>query len=313
VEHKKREASYMSRIDFKGRVAIVTGAGNGLGRNHAIELAKRGAKVVVNDLGGSRDGVGSSQSAADRVVEEIKALGGEAVPNYDNVATMGGGEFIVQTALGTFGKLDILINNAGILLDGTFAKMDETKWDAVIAIHLKGAFCVTKPAFIQMMKQNYGRIVMTTSGSGLFGNFGQTNYASAKMGVVGFTNVLKLEGAKYNIKTNVIVPIAGTRLTEDIVPPELFKMMKVDFVTPAVLYMCSEQCQDSGVIINAGLGYFSRSAIMTGEGVILSNKEKIPTPEEVMQNWDEITSLENPKLFNQLMEMSSELKKGALS
>jgi NAD(P)-dependent dehydrogenase (short-subunit alcohol dehydrogenase family) len=303
----------MSRIDFSGRVAIVTGAGGGLGRNHAIELAKRGAKVVVNDLGGSRDGVGSSQSAADRVVEEIKALGGEAVPNYDNVATMEGGERIVQTALGTFGKLDILINNAGILLDSTFAKMDETKWDAVIAIHLKGAFCVTKPAFIQMMKQNYGRIVMTTSGSGLFGNFGQTNYASAKMGVVGFTNVLKLEGAKYNIKTNVIVPIAGTRLTEDIVPPELFKMMKVDFVTPAVLYMCSEQCQDSGVIINAGLGYFSRSAIMTGEGVILSNKEKIPTPEEVMQNWDEITSLENPKLFNQLMEMSSELKKGALS
>jgi len=299
----------MSRIDFKGRVAIVTGAGGGLGRNHAIELAKRGAKVVVNDLGGSRNGVGSSPSAADHVVEEIKALGGKAVPNYDNIATMEGGENIVQTALDAFGKLDILINNAGILLDSTFAKMDETKWDTVVAVHLKGTFCVTKPAFIQMMKQNYGRIVMTTSGSGLFGNFGQTNYASAKMGVVGFTNVLKLEGAKYNIKTNVIVPIAGTRLTEDIVPPELFRMMKVDFVTPAVLYMCSEQCQDSGIIINAGLGYFSRSAIMTGEGVILSDKKEIPTPEEVMENWSRITSLENPKFFNQLMEMSSVLKK----
>ena len=299
----------MSRINFTGRVAIVTGAGGGLGRNHAIELAKRGARVVVNDLGGSRDGMGSSPSAADHVVEEIKALGGEAVPNYDNVTTPEGGENIVQTAIDAFGKVDILINNAGILLDSTFAKMDEKKWDAVIAVHLKGTFCVTKPAFIHMIHQGYGRIVMTTSGSGLFGNFGQTNYASAKMGVAGFANVLKLEGAKYNIKTNVIAPIAGTRLTEDVVPPEIFKRMKVDFVTPAVLYMCSEQCQDSGVIINAGLGYFSRSAIMTGEGVILSDGNKIPTPEEVMENWNRITSLENPRFFNQLMEMSSVLKK----
>jgi len=299
----------MSRINFTGRVAIVTGAGGGLGRNHAIELAKRGAKVVVNDLGGSRTGVGSSASAADHVVEEIRTLGGETVPNYDNVATPEGGENIVQTAMDAFGKVDILINNAGILLDSTFAKMDEKKWDAVVAVHLKGAFCVTKPAFIHMMRQGYGRIVMTTSGSGLFGNFGQTNYASAKMGVVGFANVLKLEGAKYNIKTNIIAPIAGTRLTEDVVPPELFRRMKVDFVTPAVLYMCSEQCQDSGVIINAGLGYFSRSAIMTGEGVIISDGDKIPTPEEVMENWSRITSLENPKFFNQMLEMSSELKK----
>ena len=299
----------MSRINFTGRVAIVTGAGGGLGRNHAIELAKRGARVVVNDLGGSRDGMGSSPSAADHVVEEIKTLGGEAVPNYDNVTTPEGGENIVQTAIDAFGKVDILINNAGILLDSTFAKMDEKKWEAVIAVHLKGTFCVTKPAFIHMMHQGYGRIVMTTSGSGLFGNFGQTNYASAKMGVAGFANVLKLEGAKYNIKTNVIAPIAGTRLTEDVVPPEIFRRMKVDFVTPAVLYMCSDQCQDSGVIINAGLGYFSRSAIMTGEGVILSDGNKIPTPEEVMENWNRITSLENPRFFNQLMEMSSVLKK----
>jgi NAD(P)-dependent dehydrogenase (short-subunit alcohol dehydrogenase family) len=299
----------MSKINFTGRVAIVTGAGGGLGRNHAIELAKRGTKVVVNDLGGSRDGMGSSPSAADHVVEEIKTLGGEAVPNYDNVTTPEGGENIVQTTIDAFGKVDILINNAGILLDSTFAKMDEKKWDAVIAVYLKGTFCVTKPAFIHMMHQGYGRIVMTTSGSGLFGNFGQTNYASAKMGVVGFANVLKLEGAKYNIKTNVIAPIAGTRLTEDVVPPEIFKRMRVDFVTPAVLYMCSEQCQDSGVIINAGLGYFSRSAIMTGEGVILLDGNKIPTPEEVMENWGRITSLENPRFFNQMLEMSGELKK----
>jgi NAD(P)-dependent dehydrogenase (short-subunit alcohol dehydrogenase family) len=298
----------MAKINFTGKVAIVTGAGGGLGRDYSIELAKRGAKVVVNDLGGSKDGVGSSTFAANHVVEEIKAVGGEAVPSYDNVATPEGGENIVRTAIDTFGKVDILINNAGILLDSTFGKIDEKKWDAVFAVHLKGTFCVTKPAFIHMMQQGYGRIVMTTSGSGLFGNFGQTNYASAKMGVVGLANVLKLEGAKYNIKTNVIAPIAGTRLTEDVVPPEIFRKMGVEFVTPAVLYMCSEQCQDSGVIINAGLGYFSRSAIMTGEGVILSGADKVPTPEEVMENWSRVTSLENPMFFYQLTEMSSRLK-----
>jgi len=289
-------------------VAIVTGAGGGLGRDYAIELAKRGAKVVVNDLGGSRDGVGTSKSAADHVVDEIKGLGGEAVSNYDNVASPEGGENIVRTAMDAFGKVDILINNAGILLDSTFVKMDERKWDAVIAVHLKGTYCVTKPAFIHMMNQGYGRIVMTTSGSALFGNFGQSNYASAKMGVVGLANVLKLEGAKYNVKTNVIVPIAGTRLTEDIVPPEIFKRMRLEFVTPAVLCMCSDQCQDSGVIINAGFGYFSRSGIMTGEGVFLSEGNKIPTPEEVMENWSKVMSLENPVFFKQLLEMSSRWK-----
>lgn len=299
----------MSQIDFTGRVAIVTGAGGGLGRNYAIELAKRGAKVVVNDLGGSKNGVGSSISATDRVVEEIRKLGGHAVPNYGDVATPEGGENIVQAAINAFGKVDILINNAGILVDSSFAKMDEKKWDAVMAVHLKGTFYVTKPAYLQMIGQNYGRIVMTTSASGLAGNFGQTNYASAKMGVVGFANALKLEGAKYNIKVNVIAPVAGTRLTEDVVPPEIFKRMSVEFVAPAVLYMCSEQCQDSGIIINAGLGYFSRSAIMTGEGVILRDGNKIPTPEDVMENWSRITSLENPRFFYQLAEMSPEWRR----
>jgi len=297
----------MSKIDFTGRVAIVTGAGAGLGRNHAIELAKRGAKVVVNDLGGTRDGVGSSESAANKVVEEIKALGGEAVPNYDNVATVKGGENIVKTAIDAFGKVDILINNAGILRDKSFAKMEEENWDAVVAVHLKGAYCVTRPAFQNMRENGYGRIVMTTSGAGLFGNFGQTNYASAKMGLVGLANVLKLEGAKYNIKTNVLAPVAATRLTEDVLPPEIFEKMKVEFVTPAVLYMCSELCEDSGVIINAGLGYFSRSAMMTGPGAILSDGKKVPTPEEVMDNWEKITSLDNPKFFNQLNDMFGEL------
>ncbi|MGZ3515094.1 MAG: SDR family oxidoreductase [Thermodesulfobacteriota bacterium] len=299
----------MSRIDFTGRVAIVTGAGGGLGKNYAIELAKRGAKIVVNDLGGSKGGIGSSTSAADHVVEEIKGLDGQAVPNYDNVASVEGGENIVRTAIDAFGKLDILINNAGILLDSSFVKMDEKKWDTVMAVHLKGTFFVTKPAYLAMVSQNYGRIVMTTSASGLAGNFGQTNYASAKMGVVGFANALKLEGAKYDVKVNIIAPVAGTRLTEGVVPPDIFNRMGVEFVSPAVLYMCSEQCQDSGIIINAGLGYFSRSAIMTGEGVILSDGNKIPTPEDVMENWGRITSLEKPRFFFQLAEMSPEWRR----
>jgi NAD(P)-dependent dehydrogenase (short-subunit alcohol dehydrogenase family) len=297
----------MSKIDFTGRVAIVTGAGAGLGRCHALEFAKRGAKVVINDLGGARDGVGSSDAAANKVVEEIKALGGEAVPNYDNVATVEGGKGIVQTAIDAFGKVDILVNNAGILRDCTFHKMEEENWDAVVGVHLKGAYCVTKPAFINMRENGYGRIVMTTSGAGLFGNFGQSNYASAKAGIAGLTNVLKLEGAKYNIKTNVLIPVAASRLTEDVLPPDLFAKLKPDFVTPLILYMCSEQCEDTGMMINAALGYYSRSAIMTGPGAILSDGVEIPTPEKIMENWEKITSLENPKYFDQLMAMFGEL------
>ncbi|HNR50179.1 MAG TPA: SDR family oxidoreductase, partial [Deltaproteobacteria bacterium] len=293
----------MSKIDFTGRVAIVTGAGAGLGRCYALELAKRGAKVVINDLGGTRDGVGSDSSAANKVVEEIKALGGQAVPNYDNVATVAGGANIVKTAVDAFGKVDILINNAGILRDKSFTKMEEENWDSVMNVHLKGAYCVSRPAFEVMRANNYGRIIMTTSGAGLFGNFGQSNYASAKMGLIGLTNVLKLEGAKYNVKTNVIVPVAASRLTEDVLPPEFFEKMKPDYIAPAVLYMCSEECQDSGMIINATLGYFSRTAVMTGPGAVLSDGKKIPTPEEVMESWSKITSLENPKYFGMLPEM----------
>lgn len=293
----------MAKIDFTGRVAIVTGAGAGLGRQYALELAKRGAKVVVNDLGGTRDGVGHDDAAANKVVEEIKALGGEAAPNYDNVSTVQGGENIVKTAIDNFGKVDILINNAGILRDKSFTKMEEDNWDNVVGVHMRGAYCVTKPAYANMRENGYGRIVMTTSGAGLFGNFGQSNYAAAKMGLIGLTNVLKLEGAKYNVKTNVIVPVAASRLTEDVLPPQFFEKMKPDFIAPAVLYMCSELCQDSGMIINATLGYFSRTAIMTGPGVIIGDGTVVPSPEEFMENWDKIKSLENPKYFDQLGEM----------
>ena len=259
--------------------------------------------MVVNDLGGTRDGVGSSDAAADKVVQEITSRGGEAVSNHDNVATVEGGNGIVQTAIDAFGKVDILVNNAGILRDGTFNKMEEENWDAVGGVHLKGAYCVTRPAFSNMRENGYGRIIMTISGAGLFGNFGQSNYSSAKMGLAGLANVLKLEGAKYNIKTNAIVPVAASRLTEDVLPPELFAKVKPDFVTPLVLYLCSEQCEDSGVMINAALGYYSRSAVMTGPGTILSDGERIPDPEEIMENWDKIMSLKDPKYFDQLMEM----------
>lgn len=299
----------MSTIDFNGKVAIITGAGAGLGRSHAIEFAKRGAKVVVNDLGGARDGTGESHSAADVVVEEIKALGGEALANYDNVATVEGGANIVKAAVDGFGKVDILVNNAGILRDKSFAKMDEASWDAVCQVHLKGAYCVTLPAFQNMKKNGYGRIVMTTSGAGIFGNFGQSNYSAAKSGVVGLANVLKIEGAKSNIKVNVLAPIAATRLTEDILPPPVFAKMKPEYVTPAVLYMCSEQCEDSGTIINAGLGYFSKSAMLTNSGVILSTKDgKIPQPEEIMERWDEITNMEKTKFYVDVNAMLGEFQ-----
>ncbi|MFZ1036362.1 MAG: SDR family oxidoreductase [Smithella sp.] len=293
----------MSEINFNGRVAIITGAGAGLGRQYALELAKRGAKVVVNDLGGSRDGSGQGTSAADKVVDEIKAQGGEALANYDNVALVEGGENIVRAAVEKFGKVDILVNNAGIVRDKTFNKMDEPTWDVVMNVHLKGAFCVTRPAFINMRENNYGRIVMTTSSSGMYGNFGQSNYAAAKLGLLGLVNVLKLEGGKYNIKSNLIGPTAATRFTEDVFPPELFAKMKPDFVAPAVLYLCSEDCTDSGMVINAAAGYYSRSAIVTGPGAILSDGVKIPSPEDIKDNWKKITSLDNPEYYYQSTDM----------
>jgi NAD(P)-dependent dehydrogenase (short-subunit alcohol dehydrogenase family) len=298
----------MSKIDFSGRVAIVTGAGAGLGKNHAVELAKRGAKVVVNDLGGARDGVGSDEAAANQVVEEIKALGGDAVPNYDNVATLEGGENIVKTAIDAYGKVDILVNNAGILRDKTFPKMEEPNWDAVVGVHLKGAYCVTRPAFINMRENKYGRIVMTSSIAGILGNFGQSNYGAAKMGLVGLTNVLKLEGAKYDIKVNVLAPNAGTRLTEDVLPPEIFESMKVEYVTPPVLYLCSEQCQDSGMIIHNVRNYYNRFAVVMGPGAtVAEGPEGVPTPEDVMESWDKIISLDDAKYYNDVNDLFGQL------
>jgi NAD(P)-dependent dehydrogenase (short-subunit alcohol dehydrogenase family) len=291
----------MSNIDFNGRVAIVTGAGAGLGKDYAVNLAARGAKVVVNDLGGARDGSGDgSAQAADVVVDEIKAAGGEAVANYDNVASSEGGENIVKTAIDNYGKVDILINNAGILRDKSFVKMSEKEWDAVIAVHLKGTYNVTRPAFINMKANKYGRIVLTSSGSGMFGNFGQSNYAAAKAGMAGMVNVLKLEGAKYDIKTNLLMPSAGTRLTEDVMPPDMFAKLDVKYITPGVMYLVSEQCQESGIYLNAFAGFFSRSQVMSGPGHMFP---EMPTVEQVAEKWADIMKLDNAKTYNDVNEI----------
>ncbi len=289
-------------LSFEGRVAIVTGAGGGLGRTYALDLARRGARVVVNDFGGARDGTGSSSSPAEKVVEEIKAQGGEALPNFDNVALSEGGENIVKTALDAYGKVDIVVNNAGILRDKSFLKMEPDSWDTVMAVHLKGAFCVTRPAFKVMKENQYGRIVMTTSAAGLYGNFGQSNYGAAKMGLVGLMNVLKQEGIKYDIKVNSIAPTAGSRMTEDLMPPDFFEKVKPEFVTPMVVYLCSEQCAETGNIYNAGLGIFSRVAIVTGPSSRVDDGKEFATAEDVKNNMDKINSLEGAKTYNNLSE-----------
>jgi NAD(P)-dependent dehydrogenase (short-subunit alcohol dehydrogenase family)/acyl dehydratase/putative sterol carrier protein len=288
-------------IRFDDRVAVVTGAGAGLGRVYALELARRGARVVVNDLGGTRDGAGGgSSSPADQVVAEIRAAGGQAVANYDNVATAEGGQNIVNTALDAFGTLDILVNNAGILRDKSFVKMAPEAWQAVLDVHLNGAYHVTRPAFAVMKEKGYGRIIMTTSAAGLYGNFGQTNYAAAKMGLVGLMNTLKLEGEKYGIKVNTVAPIAASRLTEDVMPPDLFERSKPEFVSPLVLYLCSERCPVSGHIYNAGMGFFNRAAVVTGPGQVLATGEEIPTPEAVMANLTAISDLTGGKVYPDL-------------
>ncbi|MBF0117670.1 MAG: SDR family NAD(P)-dependent oxidoreductase [Desulfobacterales bacterium] len=291
-EMAKKEKEEQDRISFDGKIAIITGAGGGLGRIYALELAKRGAKIVVNDFGGSRDGSGQGAAGpADKVVEEIKALGGEAVPNYDNVATIEGGKNIVKTALDNFGKVDILINNAGILRDKSFLKMDEENWKSVLSVHLNGAYFVTQPAFEAMKKNGYGRIIMTSSAAGLYGNFGQTNYSAAKMALVGLMNTLKIEGASSNIKVNTVAPLAASRLTEDVMPPEIFEKMKPEFVAPMVLYLCSDQCKETGAIFNAGMGYFNRCAVLNAPPVKLGDMKQIPTVEEIHENFSKINSL----------------------
>ncbi len=286
------------KIRFDGRVAVVTGAGGGLGRVYALELARRGAKVVVNDFGGARNGSGgSSRNPADTVVEEIRKMGGEAAASYESVATPEGGENIIRTALAAFGRLDILINNAGILLDRSFMKMEQADWRHVMDVHLDGAFYVTQPAFRVMRENGYGRIVMTTSAAGLYGNFGQTNYGAAKMGLVGLMNTLKIEGEKYNIKVNAVAPIAATRLTADVLPPDVRERMNPEFISPLVLYLCSEGCPASGGIYNAGMGIYNRAAMLTGPAAAVGNGRDVPAVEDIAANWKRIDSMEGARTY----------------
>lgn len=285
----------MSKINYEGRVAIVTGAGQGIGRSYALELATRGARVVVNDLGVSRDGNGADTSAADKVVEQIVAQGGRAVANYDSVATMAGGKNIVKTALDAYGKVDILINNAGILRDRSFMKMTEEEWDLIINVHLKGAFCVTQPAVKVMKENNYGRVVFTSSTSGLYGNFGQTNYGAAKLGLIGIMNTLKLEVSNYNIKVNTIAPTAWSRMTADLFPPEYEEKMNPQFNEPMTLYLCSEENQVTGQTFAMGAGWYGKTAIVSGDGVCIGDAKHPVGVEEIRENFEKISDMSNPK------------------
>ena len=247
----------MDDIRFDDRVCLVTGAGSGLGKSHVLEFARRGAKVVVNDLGGNVDGTGAGSAAADLVVKEIEEAGGTAVANYDSVSTQEGGEAIVQTALDNFGRVDILVNNAGILRDRSFAKMSREEIEAVLDVHLKGAFFVSQPAFRAMKANNYGRIISTASAAGVFGNFGQANYGAAKMGLVGLSNVLAQEGQKNGITSNVIAPIAATRMTTGIMDG-LGLQLDPEYVTSMVVYLASEQCELTHEIFSVGAGRYAR-------------------------------------------------------
>ena len=273
-------------ISFAGKVAIVTGAGGGLGRQHALELARRGAKVVVNDLGGSVDGSGGSSEAAQKVVEEIKSAGGEAIANGASVTDDAGVQHLVEQTMGEWGRVDILVANAGILRDKSFAKMEIADFEAVMNVHVMGTVKPTKALWEIMRQQNYGRIVVTTSSTGLYGNFGQTNYGAAKLALIGFMNSLKLEGQKNNIHVNAISPVAATRMTENLMPPEVLEKLKPEYVTPGVVYLCSEEAP-TGAILTAGAGAFALSRIYETEGVYLG--EGGLSVEEVRDSWAKIT------------------------
>lgn len=278
-------------ISFEGKVAIVTGAGGGLGRCHALELARRGAKVVVNDLGGAMDGTGGSSSAADAVVDEIKAAGGEACSNGGSVSDPQGAKSMIEQAMDTWGRIDVLINNAGILRDKSFAKMEMDDFRLVLEVHLMGSVLCTKAAWPIMREQGYGRIVMTTSPSGLYGNFGQANYGAAKLGIVGFMNTLKIEGARNNVHTNAIAPVAATRMTENLIPEDALKALGPELITPAVVYLSSEQAPN-GVIVQAAGGRFSVACMVENEGVDLGANA---TVEDVAENFEAIVDLTGAK------------------
>lgn len=284
-------------LKFDDRVVVVTGAGAGLGRSHALEFARRGAKVVVNDLGGSAHGEGKGSEAADKVVAEIQEMGGQAVANYDSVEN---GEAIIQTAIDNFDRVDVVINNAGILRDTSFAKMTDQDWDLIYRVHVLGAYKVARAAWPYMLEQEYGRIINTSSAAGIYGNFGQANYSTAKLGLYGLTQTLAIEGAKKNIKANAIAPVAGSRMTETILPAEVVKALKPEFVTPLVVKLCSEENEDSGGLFEVGAGWISKLRWERTQGAKFKPSEGF-SAEDVSDEWATITDFtdsENPSVAN---------------
>lgn len=297
----------MADLRFDNRVVVVTGGGAGLGRAYALLFASRGASVVVNDLGGGRHGDGKGSQAADNVVAEIKRNGGRAVADYNSVVD---GAKIIKTAIDTFGRVDVLINNAGILRDKSFAKMTENDWDLIQNVHVKGAFKTTQAAWPYFCKQNYGKVIFTASNSGLCGNFGQSNYSTAKMGLVGLTNTLAIEGAKKNISVNVIVPTAASRLTEDILPPDLFQQLKPELIAPIVFWLCHEKCNETGSIIESAIGWVRKCDIVRSPGsVVRQNLHDMVTPENVQKNWSNVVDMTSAKCTNNIEEIAADLMK----
>jgi len=276
-------------LKFDDRVVVVTGAGAGLGRSHALEFARRGAKVVVNDLGGGAHGGGQGSAAADQVVAEIQAAGGEAVANYDSVEQ---GDAIIRTALDNYDRVDVVVNNAGILRDSSFAKMSDEDWDLIYRVHALGAYKVTKAAWPLMLEQGYGRIINTASAAGIYGNFGQANYAFAKRGLIGFTNTLAIEGARKGIKANVIAPVAGSRLTETILPREVTEALKPEFVTPLVIRLCSQESEETGSLFEVGAGWVSKLRWERSRGAFFDPKAEL-TAEAIDAAWEQIGDFED--------------------
>jgi NAD(P)-dependent dehydrogenase (short-subunit alcohol dehydrogenase family) len=284
-----RGSDMSESMDFEGKVVIVTGAGGGLGRAHALLFARHGARVIVNDLGGSAHGEGANASAADRVVAEIRDEGGEAVANHDSVTD---GDKIVQNALDTYGRVDVVINNAGILRDKSFAKMEDTDWDLVYRVHVEGAYKVTRAAWHHLRAQNYGRIIFTSSTSGIYGNFGQANYGMAKLGLYGLTRTLAIEGRKNNILVNAIAPTGGTRMTEGLIPASVFDLLKPELVSPLVVFLGSEQCPDSGGLYEVGGGWMGKVRWERSLGAGFDPNEGF-SPEDVAAQWASIGDFSN--------------------
>jgi len=287
----------MTDISFENRTVIITGAGNGLGKTYALEFGRRGANVVVNDLGGSTSGDGADKAAADVVVDEIKAAGGNAVANYDSVTD---GDKIVQTAMDNFGRVDVVVNNAGILRDKTFHKMTDQDWDLIYDVHVKGAYKVTHAAWPYMREQGYGRLIFTASAAGIYGNFGQANYSMAKLGLHGLAQTLALEGRSKNVLVNTIAPIAGSRLTETVMPKELTDALRPEFVMPLVVKLCDENSAETGGLYEVGAGWIGKVRWQRTLGQSFSVNDGF-TAEDVNDAWDTISNFEgadNPATIN---------------